>query len=487
MSTQPQRSLRLLPKSASELNKLTGNRGEIFYDPSEHTLRIFNSVEKGGFSLLRADLTNIAGGSSNVDFGTRTVEAAGFIGTISSISNHDLDDLGNVDVAGATNGQILYYNADESKWMAISLASTFNGGSIANPLTILSAAPSSTTGTGALIVTGGAGIGGAVHVGTSGTFGTTLTAGTGLTVSANGASITGNSTVTGTLSVTSTLGAGNTTITGTLSVSSTSEFTGNLTLRTRAELRLNDTDNTNHIALKAPTNLTTNTTYVLPSVDGTNGQVLITNGSGVLSWSSVSGGGGGGGSSNPPGGTSGSIQYNNSGAFGGSGTFAYDSISDTVSVFNVTATGDLNGDTSATLSDFASIGLATGATVDEFSTDGTFTDNSDTAVPTEAAVKTYVDTGLGLKADAESPTFTGTVSGITSEMVGLGNVENTALTTWTGSSSITTVGTLTDVTVAGDITANNNVVINKLPTSITHAANKKYVDSRSIAMSIALS
>jgi hypothetical protein len=32
-----------------------------------------------------------------------------------------------------------------------------------------------------------------------------------------------------------------------------------------------------------------------------------------------------------------------------------------------------------------------GATVNEFSTDGTFTDNSDTAVPTERAVKTYID------------------------------------------------------------------------------------------------
>jgi hypothetical protein len=33
----------------------------------------------------------------------------------------------------------------------------------------------------------------------------------------------------------------------------------------------------------------------------------------------------------------------------------------------------------------------TGATINEFSTDGTFADNSDTACPTEKAVKTYVD------------------------------------------------------------------------------------------------
>jgi hypothetical protein len=38
------------------------------------------------------------------------------------------------------------------------------------------------------------------------------------------------------------------------------------------------------------------------------------------------------------------------------------------------------------------ITLISGATVGEFSTDGTLTDDSDTAVPTEKAVKTYVDT-----------------------------------------------------------------------------------------------
>lgn len=41
---------------------------------------------------------------------------------------------------------------------------------------------------------------------------------------------------------------------------------------------------TNAIRLQAPTNLATNTTYTLPSADGTNGQVLSTNGSGGLSF-----------------------------------------------------------------------------------------------------------------------------------------------------------------------------------------------------------
>jgi hypothetical protein len=42
------------------------------------------------------------------------------------------------------------------------------------------------------------------------------------------------------------------------------------------------------------------------------------------------------------------------------------------------------------------------------------------------ATKSYVDTADALKAPLASPTFTGTVSGITKSMVGLGNVDNTA-------------------------------------------------------------
>jgi len=50
---------------------------------------------------------------------------------------------------------------------------------------------------------------------------------------------------------------------------------------------------TNYIALKAPNSLAANTAYTLPSADGTNGQVLSTNGTGTLSWATASGGGGG--------------------------------------------------------------------------------------------------------------------------------------------------------------------------------------------------
>jgi hypothetical protein len=41
---------------------------------------------------------------------------------------------------------------------------------------------------------------------------------------------------------------------------------------------------TNYVALKAPNTLSADTTYTLPTADGTSGQVLSTNGTGTLSW-----------------------------------------------------------------------------------------------------------------------------------------------------------------------------------------------------------
>lgn len=377
----------------------------------------------------------------------------------------NLDDLADVNVISATNGQVLYYNGTTGLWEPLSLTSSFNGGSIGNVLNILNTTASGDYQSGALIVAGGVGIAGAIRTnssitaGSSIAAGTTITAGTGLNVTTGGATITGNSTVTGTLEVTSTT-----------------------TLRTRAELRFNDTDNSNYIALKAPNNVTTNTSYQLPATDGTAGQSLTTNGSGILTWSTITGGGGGGSVSNPPGGSTGYVQFNNNGSFGGVANLTYDQNTDTLSVINITTSGMIDGAATGMITNIASISLVGQAQpITAVSDDTTLANNASTSVTTEAAVKGYVDTGLSIKAPLADPTFIGTVSGISKSMVGLDSVENTALSTWAGSSSITTVGTLTNLSVAG------NISVPTIPSQTTHATNKRYVDTRAIAMSIALS
>jgi len=85
-----------------------------------------------------------------------------------------------------------------------------------------------------------------------------------------------------------------TTATGTVLTLSDSANTTtvNLIIDNQKEIRFRETtaNGTNYVALKAPANLSADLTFTLPSADGTNGQVLTTNGSGVLSFTTPSAG-----------------------------------------------------------------------------------------------------------------------------------------------------------------------------------------------------
>lgn len=54
------------------------------------------------------------------------------------------------------------------------------------------------------------------------------------------------------------------------------------------EFRLHDQDNSNYVGFKAPVTVGTNRVWTLPSADGTNGQVLSTDGTGTLSFATAS-------------------------------------------------------------------------------------------------------------------------------------------------------------------------------------------------------
>ncbi len=377
----------------------------------------------------------------------------------------NLDDLTDVNLTGVQDGQVLYYNATTQTWGPLSLTSSFNGGSISNPLQIQNTTASSGTGSGALVVTGGVGIAGTLNVGGAGNFSGSLS-GTNLTLSSGGANITGNSSITGSLTVTT-----------------TGSFGSTLTVRSANELRFNDTANDNHISFKAPANLNQNTVYQWPATDGTVGYVLSTNGSGALNWIPMTGGGGGGGgSTNPPGGVNGDIQFNSNGVFGGSSSFTYDVLNDIVVFFSADFTGTIDAQDNGNIVNLSSLNF-TGSVneINAISIDTSLASNSNTTVPTEAAVKTYVDDGLSFKAPISNPSFTGTVSGVTKSMVGLSNVTNESKTTMFTNPTFTGTVTAADMTVTGHISSSAT------PTSINHLANKKYVDTKAIAMGIALS
>jgi hypothetical protein len=130
----------------------------------------------------------------------------------------------------------------------------------------------------------------------------TLTAGSNVTITNGNGTITIASTASGTGDVVGPASATDNAIarydltTGKLIQNSgvTIDDSNNVTLPAQADLRFSDSDSSNWVAFQAPATITTNVTWTLPSVDGSSGQFLSTNGSGTLSWAT---GGGGGGSS----------------------------------------------------------------------------------------------------------------------------------------------------------------------------------------------
>lgn len=288
------------------------------------------------------------------------------IGTVSSISNHSLNDLDDVSLSNLVDSQVLAYDANTETWTAITLSSTFTGGQIPNALFIASNTSSNNTVSGALRVTGGAGIGGNINAG------------------------------------------------------------GFIT--TEDSIRLIDSGGSNYVGFIAPSNVSSSVAYVLPSSDGTPGQVLSTNGSGVLAWSNA--GGGGGGSS--IGGSDTQIQYNSNGVFAGKSTFIFDTNTDTMTIRNIYVN-------------------STTASVNS----------------TSGSIVTLGGVGVGGRLNVA-----GTV--------------NTFSAT-TGSSSSTT-GTLV---VAGGVGIGQNLYVGGIassdstPTDPKHLTTKEYVDSKSLGLAMA--
>lgn len=69
-------------------------------------------------------------------------------------------------------------------------------------------------------------------------------------------------------------------------------MTGAVTMNAQNQVRFADADSSNYVGFQSPATVPANKIWILPSADGMNGQALVTDGAGNLSW----GAGGGGGS-----------------------------------------------------------------------------------------------------------------------------------------------------------------------------------------------
>ena len=86
-------AVRIIPRDSGFLNRNSGNRGEIFYDQTANTLRIYNGSTVGGVSLAKNDLSNV----SNSDF----LSKANLAG-VSGGGNPDTTNLATVSYVNST-------------------------------------------------------------------------------------------------------------------------------------------------------------------------------------------------------------------------------------------------------------------------------------------------------------------------------------------------------------------------------------------------
>ena len=76
---------------------------------------------------------------------------------------------------------------------------------------------------------------------------------------------------------------------GTVSPAVALDVSGDIRALAQGDVRLADADSSNYVALQSPADVTADVIWTLPAVDGNTGQLLRTDGSGALSWTSVSG------------------------------------------------------------------------------------------------------------------------------------------------------------------------------------------------------
>lgn len=65
--------------------------------------------------------------------------------------------------------------------------------------------------------------------------------------------------------------------------------TGNVTLNTQSDIRFADANSSHYVALQAPETVASNLTLTLPATTGSSGQALTTDGSGALSFATITG------------------------------------------------------------------------------------------------------------------------------------------------------------------------------------------------------
>ena len=181
-------------------------------------------------------------------------------------------------------------------------------------------------------------------------------------------------------------------------------------------------------------NLSLGSVANLKITGGTNGYVLQTDGTGNLDWAAAGGGGGNG----TPGGSNTQIQYNDAGSFGGNTGFTFNEITGNVNIpGSLAVVGNITGNFVVTNANYANYAG------NAFSVSGS-------NVVGAVANATYAD-------NAGNATIANSANSVAGANV-TGQVSNSLIagTVYTNNQpNITSVGTLINLTVSGNITSSN--------------------------------
>jgi hypothetical protein len=144
MAQLPVRQVRLKTFTAEYLNNTSGARGDIYYDITANTLRVFNGSGNGGSALARGDLANV----SNATFAAKAVSAS--VGTslawnsvtgkpvfAAVATSGNYNDLSNIPTTLTGNIFTNLIDSSDSSAITVIPATTFNSDvSIENDLAV---------------------------------------------------------------------------------------------------------------------------------------------------------------------------------------------------------------------------------------------------------------------------------------------------------------------------------------------------------------
>lgn len=272
---------------------------------SSATASFNNSTYQLSLGLPRGD-TGATGATATIAVGTTTTGSPGSSATVtnSGTSSAAVFDFsipaGQGVPTGGTINQVLQKNSStnyDTSWVTLSGGGS---GDVVGPASATDNAVVRFDGTtGKLVQNSAVTIADTTGNITGGTYNkVTITApATGATLTvADGKTLTANNSLTlsGTDSTTMTFPSTSATVARTdagQTFTGDQAIAGNLTLNTQGDVRFADSDSSNWVAFQGPATVSSNVTWTLPSVDGTNGQALVTSGTGTLSWATPSGGG----------------------------------------------------------------------------------------------------------------------------------------------------------------------------------------------------